>query len=116
MTIKLSLLTIRTNDLELAKEFYTRLLATTFTTHTDHGSRHYSTQLGSVTFEIYPTKKELKQLDMPGFIVDSLETIIDRMGKGYLYEAPFDTPLGLSAILKDPDGRLIYLTECHNSS
>ena len=106
-----NLIILRTPDIERLRDFYARLLQVTFTRHTDHGPEHYAAPLKGLTIEIYPTKRRLEQLDGQGFSVLNLETILARVDKTALHQAPFETPVGRSAMIKDPDGRLIYLTE-----
>ncbi|MBI4918459.1 glyoxalase/bleomycin resistance/extradiol dioxygenase family protein [archaeon] len=107
----LNLLILRSQNVDLLRDFYQTLLQVSFEQHTDHGPVHYGMQVGSVYLEIYPTKKELAQLDSPGFSVKNLDEIIARVEAKYLHKAPVDSSFGRFAIIKDPDNRLVHLVE-----
>lgn len=111
MSTSLNLVVLRTNQIKHLKEFYENLLELKFEKHLDHGPMHYGASLGDVYFEIYPTQKELGQLDSPGFIVENLDKIISNLEKEHLHKEPKNTQFGRIAIIKDPDNRLVYLTE-----
>ena len=70
--------------------------------------------LGRVYFELYPTRQTQKPIDSIGFQVESLDTTIERLGEGCLHKYPTDSNFGRFAILRDPDSRLVHLTEANS--
>lgn len=111
MQTKLNLVVLRSKDIEGLRSFYSKLLSAEFEEHTDHGPRHYGTQIGETYLEIYTTKQTQGQLDSVGFGTDGLEATIERVGREYIHRPAADTPQGRAATLKDPDGRLVFLVE-----
>ena len=77
----------------------------------DEGPTHYSSKGKGIVLELYPTKKDNQDDTMTGFSVSSLEATIENVGAEYVHKEAFQTEEGRAAILKDPDGRLVYLVE-----
>ena len=71
---------------------------------------HYSCQLENVLLELYPTDKEANRSIKLGFRVDNIDEILTKLPK-YVYNQKRDTQYGPMAILKDPDGMWILLSE-----
>ncbi len=111
VSTNINLLVLRSSDIEKLKNFYEKLLEVKFESHTDHGPLHYGALIGSVLLELYSTKKELLQLDSPGFSVSGLENVIARVEPKYVHKQSYDSDFGRMAILKDPDNRLVFLVE-----
>ncbi|MDP3640250.1 MAG: hypothetical protein Q8R53_03550 [Nanoarchaeota archaeon] len=107
----LTLLILRSHDIETLREFYTSFLDTPFEEHTDHGPRHYGAQVGEVYLELYPTKQEQRPLDGIGFSVSNLEAALANIDQKYIRHRGEDTPFGKQATLTDPDGRFLYIKE-----
>ena len=108
---RLDLLILRSENIKRLKEFYSSLLMTKFEKHADHGPAHYGAILGEVLIELYPTKKRISNLDSPGFKVGNIDEVIQRVGNQCVYREPYQNSYGKFAMLKDPDGRLVHLTE-----
>lgn len=108
----LSLVAIRTPDIEKTMQFYEVLLGKTFVRE-KHGKDlvHYAAELRDrVVFEIYPG---IKSSISVGFRVRSLRQALARIA-GSLTKAPKLTKEGdriIRAIIYDPDDRMIYLSE-----
>ncbi|MDO8628192.1 MAG: hypothetical protein Q7R56_00370 [Nanoarchaeota archaeon] len=109
--MRINLLVLRTQHLEPLKTFYETLLGTTFERHTDHGPAHYSTNIQDLVLELYPTAHDNHPTDMPGLAVENIETFLRKIPTTAIHLAMHNTARGTAAIIKDPDGRLIYLTE-----
>ncbi|MDP3882174.1 MAG: bleomycin resistance protein [Nanoarchaeota archaeon] len=107
----LNLVVLRSPQPLRLRDFYQNLLETIFEEHTDHGPIHYGAELGEVYLEIYPTKEKDGSRDGIGFQVGSLEEAIARVGREFLYKAPMQSSFGRTAMLKDPDARIIHLAE-----
>ena len=71
---------------------------------------HYSCQLEKVLLELYPTQEEVNRNTKLGFRVDNIDEILTKLPK-YVYNQKRDTQYGPMAILKDPDGMWILLSE-----
>ncbi len=109
----MSLIVLRSANIESAKEFYS-LLGMSFTEE-QHGKgpRHYATIIGSMVLEIYPCQSGLSESPLRiGFRVPALDRTIDAIrsrGMRILHEAG-DTPWGRRAVVEDPDGNCVELT------
>jgi len=108
---KLNLVVLRTKDKARLKDFYQGIFNVEFDEHEDHCSRHYGVRVGEVYLEVYQTKSEMGQLDGLGFEVRDLEISLGLAGNDYVQKEIESTPVGRVAMLKDPDGRVIYLSE-----
>ena len=106
-----NLVILRSPFPERLKTFYESLLKETFDYHTDHCSPHYAASLGDVVVEIYSTKSALPACDGIGFCVSSIKAAIERIGEQYVHRPAAPSPYGISALLRDPDNRLVHLTE-----
>jgi len=112
----LSLLVIKTNQLQEQFEFYSTL-GIEFQYHRHgKGPFHYASTNGNPTIEIYPLPKEVLQPDTTtrlGFSVENLDFIIQLLTtRGtIIVSAPAVTEWGYSAIVQDADGRKIELTQ-----
>ena len=115
----LSLLVLRTSHIEDSLAFYQGVgLSLTEEKH-GNGPVHYSCQLGETVVEIYPgTPQEIlayrgSGATMPGFRVTSLETTLiclNEIGVQIL-TPPMMNKWGKRAVIQDPDGRAIELSE-----
>ena len=111
----LNLLVLRAPDIEKAQRFYS-LLGFAFTRHA-HGSGppHYAADTGAQVFEIYPqTGSESSTSNVRiGFRVANIETAISRLvARGAkLIATPKESPFGRRAVVSDPFGHTIELTE-----
>jgi lactoylglutathione lyase len=119
----LSLMVLRTAQIEAALKFY-RALGFTFVEE-KHGSGpvHYSTQLGASVLEIFPGEptaplnRKASGATMLGFSVASVDDAVSAVRDlGVLVvTSPTDSPWGRRAVVVDPDGRGIELIEAQKS-
>jgi len=111
----LSLVVIRSTDIERAARFYSRALGLLLTRESHGGPDHYSSLVDGLTFEIYPlTERALATTSVRlGFAVVGLDgqlQLVVREG-GSIIEPPHDSRWGRRAVITDPDGHKIELTE-----
>ena len=112
---KLSLVVIRAADLERSARFYA-WLGLEFTKHS-HGSgpEHYICELEGLVFEIYPRQTELDSTAATriGFQIERLDATIDQLEQQgtSIVSPPKDSPWGKRAVVTDPDGHRVELTE-----
>jgi catechol 2,3-dioxygenase-like lactoylglutathione lyase family enzyme len=113
--LALSLVVIRSANLERAVQFY-RALGLSFIRE-QHGSgpEHYASVIGSAVFEIYPRDSESRSSAAVrlGFRVPSLGESLAALARQEveLVSAPRDTPWGRCAVVKDPDGHRVEIRE-----
>jgi predicted enzyme related to lactoylglutathione lyase len=111
----LTLVVIRSRDLENLAKFYSAL-GLCFVRH-QHGTGpdHLSTQVGETVFEIYPVARpeESTVATRLGFSVPCLATTLNRLRglNATVVAEPSDTPFGRQAIVKDFDGHKVELYE-----
>src|SRR3954469_5258686 len=114
-TPALNLLVIRSPDIDRSARFY-ELLGLTFTKHA-HGTgpEHYAAELGSAVFEIYPRSddKDSTSRARLGFRVPTLDQTIAALqhSGAKIVSSPKDTPFGRRAVVDDPDGHRVELTQ-----
>jgi catechol 2,3-dioxygenase-like lactoylglutathione lyase family enzyme len=108
--VKLNLLVLRTNKLEDLKAFYSTLGARFVSERHGSGPNHYSARLGDLVLELYPTPDGT--LPDPGLriglTVDDLHGALRSLGQAV---TPRQTPWGLRAVVRDPDGRAVELCQ-----
>lgn len=92
----LALLVLRCCDIETTKAFYEGLGFSFVREQHDSSPIHYSTHIGAMLLELYPTKGEPDNVRL-GFAV--APTILEQLG------------INGHGVLRDPDGRGVELTE-----
>ena len=113
--VSLNLVVILAADMDRSAQFY-RLLGLEFVKH-GHGSgpEHYASESDSMVFEIYPRKSEAAYSSALriGFAVTSVDAILEALreaGTAIISPAK-DSPWGRRAVVADPDGNRVELTE-----
>jgi lactoylglutathione lyase len=112
---ELNLIVIRSADIEHAADFYKRL-GLSLTCHR-HGSgpEHYACESGPVVFEIYPLTNETEATTGTrlGFRVASVHEVITALQEAgaTVVSPPKPSPWGRRAVITDPDGHRVELTE-----
>lgn len=112
----LSLMVLRTAQLDAMLQFY-RALGLTFVEE-KHGSgpMHYACEMNGMVIELYPadagTAPDRKSggATMLGFKVQSVDAVIAELNIEPV-TAPKDSPWGRRASLLDPDGRMIEISQ-----
>ena len=113
--IQLNLVVIRASNVEQATAFY-RLLGLDFVKHRHgNGLEHFACDLGTVVFEIYPRTSEADSTTATrlGFRVASVNAAIAELEKRGVpvISPPKNSPWGWRAVVTDPDGHKVELTE-----
>ena len=114
----LNLLVIKTQQPKALAEFYEQL-GIKFQYHRHgKGPRHYSAKIGKLVFEIYPLSKHQENPDRflrLGFTIADLDALILTLQKQEveIVSVPKASKWGYYAVVKDPDGRKIELTQIH---
>lgn len=110
----LTLLVIRTPNLQALYEFYKRL-GFHFAYH-QHGSSpyHYSATVGDTVIELYPLVKGQTEPDSYlrlGFELEHFDEVITQLKQEAILfmTEPVQTDFGFMAVVQDPDGRTIEL-------
>ena len=114
-TVQLNLVVIRSVDIEKSAIFY-QLLGLSFVKH-QHGNglEHFASEIGGVTFEIYPCTAGTTPTTSTrlGFQVSSIDAIVCELKKleASIVSPAKDSAWGRRAIVVDPDGHKVELTE-----
>lgn len=113
--IRLNLVVIRSADIDRAMQFY-HALGLTFEQH-QHGKglTHYAAEMNGVVFEVYPAQNEAEitasvRLGLQVASVEKSLTAAQAAG-GQIVSEPKQSLWGLRAVVTDPDGHRIELTE-----
>lgn len=109
----LNLVVIRSADLDRAGQFY-QLLGLGFAMHRHgNGPKHLSSEGGGVVFEIYPQSAagDSTSGTRIGFSVSSVDRVLSLLGSEAVLSSPQDSPWGRRAVIADPDGHRIELTQ-----
>jgi lactoylglutathione lyase len=119
VTLSINLLVLRTAQLEPMLKFYTTLGLKFVEEQHGSGPVHYSTQVDNVVLEIYPGNDGVAPdrknggATLIGLTVVSLDTVLNELSElGVTSLSPPKTSAwGRRAVVLDPDGRAIELTE-----
>jgi lactoylglutathione lyase len=111
----LSLVVIRSCDIDKLAAFYTAL-GLSFVRHSHgRGPEHLSATIGETVFEIYPASGDNDNTSATrlGFTLPSLPDALDRLRQldATILAEPADTPFGRRAVVKDFDGHKVELYE-----
>jgi catechol 2,3-dioxygenase-like lactoylglutathione lyase family enzyme len=112
MTVSaITLIVLRCADVERAREFYEALGLTLVAEQHGAGSRHYSATIGRTVLELYPRRGSETRGMRLGLSVSDLAAAVgalERVGGRVVRTGATQTP---SAIVEDPDGHTIELTQ-----
>lgn len=104
--VRLNLLVLRCQDIELSKRFFGALGCRFVEEKHGTGPTHYSCTMGAVVLELYPTRAESSAGVRLGLCVDDLAVVLERVAQlGAAVESSADT----HAVVVDPDGRRVAL-------
>lgn len=110
----LSLVVIRVSDITRSVEAYSVLGITFQQEQHGNGPVHYSGSVGETIFELYPaTEKSPVTSCRLGFAVACIDDLIAtwRESGREIVSEPTESPWGLRAVIADPDGHKIELTQ-----
>ncbi len=112
---RLNLVVIRSWDMERSAQFYA-VLGLQLERHR-HGSgpEHFASEVEGRVFEIYPRQDETDSTAgaRVGFQVVAVDAIVQRLAEegARVLSAPKSSPWGRRAVVEDPDGHRVELTE-----
>jgi lactoylglutathione lyase len=115
MMVVLSLVVIRSGNLEESVKFY-QMLGLNFEKH-QHGNglEHFASNVGQTTFEIYPqtARRGTTIGTRLGFQVFDVDSLVIRLQKENVtvITKPSVSEWGRRAVVVDPDGHRIELTQ-----
>lgn len=116
----INLIVIYADDIAVTERFYATLGLEFATERHGRGPEHRAAQLGAVVFEIYPASEHSPATHSLrlGFKVANLEQQLDALlaAGGQIVKLPERSALGLRAVVRDPEGRKVELTETCNAS
>jgi len=115
--VSLSLIVLRSPDVERTAAFYA-LLGIHFEREQHGGPEHLAAQLGSAVLEIYLQSVGADSAGVRlGFRVASVAEVVEavRRAGGAVLSPPRLTAWGNRAVLADPDGRRVEVSEVENA-
>jgi lactoylglutathione lyase len=114
-SIQLNLVVIRSQNIKQSAIFYQNLGLSFEKQQHGNGLEHFASEVSGITFEIYPcTPKTLPTTATRlGFRVSSVDAIIDKLQKhgASIISPAEDSDWGRRAIVADPDGHQVELTQ-----
>jgi lactoylglutathione lyase len=111
--IQFNLIVIRSVNLERSVKFYEQL-GLTFVKHRHgKGLEHFSSTIGPVTFEIYPQTLQSASTagTRLGFQVGDVNAIMTKLDAAAVITLPILSEWGFRAVVVDPDGHRVELTQ-----
>jgi lactoylglutathione lyase len=112
--VALNLVVIQAHDLEASREFYANLGLAFRAEQHGEGAQHYAAVIGQTVFEVYPRNNgaaagQLRLGFKIKFLPDTLRLL--RAQAATIVREVHDSPWGRRAIVQDPDGNRVELTE-----
>jgi lactoylglutathione lyase len=114
--VLLKLLVLKTRQVEQLRLFYETLgIGLTEEQH-GKGPMHFAGQVGDVVIEVYPLTDESTPVDASirlGFAVDNLAEVVQKLQSigSEIVTPPRETAWGVQAVVHDPDGRAVQLSQ-----
>lgn len=112
--LKLSLVVVYAQNMEATREFYAALGLDFQNEQHANGPLHYSAMLGDAVFEIYPLQSDEPAGSLRlGFGVPSVDRTLQslRLRHVKVVSEPRDSPWGRRAVVTDPNGNRVELTQ-----
>jgi catechol 2,3-dioxygenase-like lactoylglutathione lyase family enzyme len=111
----LALLVLRVGDLERARRFYVALGMEFAAERHGDGPEHLSCSLGGTVVELYPATAATPADPGTrlGFRVPSVDNAVAALAPegAVVLSGPAESPWGRRAVVSDPDGRRVEITE-----
>jgi predicted enzyme related to lactoylglutathione lyase len=115
MNATLNLVVLRVRDLARSKAFYEALGLTLVEERHGKGPVHFSCSQNGLVFELYPAgDAEISPASVRlGFAVANVDAVLSALENagGSVVSAPRDSAWGRRAVLRDPDGYAVEVTE-----
>lgn len=114
--VTLTLLVMRTRQVEQLRAFYQTLGVDLVEEQHGKGPVHFAGRAGDVVIEVYPLPDDgnpVESFIRLGYAVENMAEVIQALeGIGTkIVTPPKETAWGLQAVVKDPDGRSVELTQ-----
>jgi predicted enzyme related to lactoylglutathione lyase len=113
--VKLNLIVIRSGNIEESSIFYQRIGLSFIKHQHGNGLEHFSSELGGITFEIYPRTLDTVPTTATrlGFQVTSVDDVFSELKKygTSIISHPANSPWGRRTVVEDPDGHRVELTQ-----
>jgi lactoylglutathione lyase len=113
--VQFNLVVIRSNNIERAAEFYQKLGLSFIKERHGRGLEHFACEIGCLTFEIYPCAAGTIPTTATrlGFQVSSIDDIVCELKKQgiLIVSPPANSAWGRRAVVADPDGHQVELTQ-----
>ena len=114
MDASLNLIVIRVSDLDRAQQFYEALGLRFSRERHGSGPEHLVTKSSGVVFEVYPLGKKPSTAGLRlGFRVGSVSNSFEALKqlRAHVQTPPAESPWGLRAVVVDPDGHHVEISE-----
>jgi len=112
--VSLSLLVLKTHQLDVVKRFYETIGIEFIEEQHGTGPVHFAGRVGNLVIEIYPSSDQGVKADATtrlGFIVEDIVSVIESLSRQDLspLKKAKQSEWGMRAVVKDPDGRSVEL-------
>ncbi|MCW3096411.1 MAG: Glyoxalase/bleomycin resistance protein/dioxygenase [Chthonomonadaceae bacterium] len=112
---RLNLVVIRSGDIERSTRFYTSLGLHLEKHRRGNGPEHFASEYEGGVFEIYPRQEENDSTAgvRIGFQVAKVDVLVQKLAEegAAVISPPKSSPWGRRAVVEDPDGHRVELTE-----
>ena len=111
---RLNLVVIYAQNLEATRAFYASLGLSLQLEQHGNGPCHYAAALGNAVFEIYPHRDGEQQGSLRiGFQVESVDGVLQQLRQRHvtILTEPRDSPWGRRAVVEDPNGNRVELSQ-----
>ena len=114
--VSLTLLVLKTRQVEQLRLFYRTVGIELVEEKHGTGPVHFAGRVGDVVIEIYPLPDDGAPVDSStrlGFAVENLNDVIQALEAigTKIVTPPKQTPWGIQAVVRDPDGRSVEVTQ-----
>jgi lactoylglutathione lyase len=114
--VTFSLVVLKTRQVDRLRTFYSALGIDLAEEHHGNGPVHYAGQVGEVVLEVYPLPDDGTGTDSTtrlGFAVEKVDEVMQalRASGTPVVTEPRMTSWGFRAVVRDPDGRAVELTQ-----
>jgi lactoylglutathione lyase len=114
MPVSLNLVVLRISDLDQSQQFYEALGLTFVPEQHGSGPEHLATTFDGTVFELYPADDKTATSGVRlGFRVASVHAALSALASigAEVASPPSDGPWGLRAVVIDPDGNRVEITD-----